>query len=108
MSEPADDGSTPSVKRPKSDLANTDPTSSQDDAIPKERPVRDEGWRQAQRGRKPGDRYVRAYRPRGFQRIEPGYLLPRPGAGQPKSTVGKAFLSTKRSLIGSPIPTEQE
>ncbi|MFL5758874.1 MAG: APC family permease [Thermomicrobiales bacterium] len=75
---------------------------------PPERPIRDEGWRQAQRGSKPGDRYLRAYRPRGFQRREPGHLVQRPGTGEAKSTVGRAFQSAKRSLIGNPIATERE
>jgi amino acid transporter len=108
MSDPADDASKTPKTRSTTGRAQPDGTTSTDGSIPKERPVRDEGWRQAQRGSKPGDRYVRAYRPRGFQRREPGYLVPRPGAGEPKSPVGKAFQSTKRSLIGSPIASEKE
>jgi hypothetical protein len=36
-----------------------------------ERPNKDDGWRKAARGSKPGDRYVRACRPHDFQRREP-------------------------------------
>jgi amino acid transporter len=65
-------------------------------------------WREIVQGSKPGDRYVRIATHKGFQRIRPGYLVPRPGAGEPPGTAGRALQGIKRLLIGSPLASAQE
>jgi amino acid transporter len=106
MKDPAGEPSERDDELADGDRTGKDATTTTGDS--REKSTRDDGWRQAQRGSKPGDRYVRAYRPRGFQRREPGYLVQKPGTGEGKSPVGRAFQSTKRSLIGSPIASEKE
>jgi amino acid transporter len=106
MNDPAGEPSETEDEPANGDRAGKDATTTTGDS--REKSAHDDGWRQAQRGSKPGDRYVRAYRPRGFQRREPGYLVQKPGTGEGKSPVGRAFQGTKRSLIGKPIATEKE
>jgi amino acid transporter len=65
-------------------------------------------WRETVQGTKPGDRYVRVATHKGFTRVGRGYLVPRPGTGAPKSTLGRLFQKCKHALIGSPIPTALE
>jgi hypothetical protein len=70
MKDPAGESSEKDDELADGDRAGKDATTTTGDS--REKSARDDGWRQAQRGSKPGDRYVRAYRPRGFQRREPG------------------------------------
>src|SRR4051794_32679210 len=65
-------------------------------------------WRESVRGRRPGDRFVRIATHKGFKRVRPGYLVPRPGTGEPKGPIGTALARTKRFLLGNPIPTALE
>jgi amino acid transporter len=75
-----------------------------------ERPVAhpDLEWRETIQGRRPGDRFVRIATHKGFSRIRPGYLVPRPGTGQPTTTVGRAMQRVKHVVLGNPIPTARE
>jgi amino acid transporter len=61
-------------------------------------------FRQVVQGRRPGERYVRIARHKGFKRVRPGFLVPRAEAGRPKGPVG----IFRWLLLGSPIPTAQE
>jgi amino acid transporter len=45
---------------------------------------------------------------RSFERVGPGYLVPRPGTGEPTDGVGRGLQRVKRFLLGSPIPTALE
>ncbi|MBI2887698.1 MAG: APC family permease [Chloroflexi bacterium] len=65
-------------------------------------------WRETVKGVKPGDRFVRIATHRGFRRVRPGYLVTRPGTGEPTTRLGRVFQALKRALIGSPIATERE
>lgn len=65
-------------------------------------------WRETVQGRRPGDRYVRIATHKGFTRVRRGYLVPRPGTGQPTSGVGRAVQRLKHVLLGNPIPTARE
>jgi hypothetical protein len=63
-------------------------------------------WRETVRGAKPGDRYVRVATHKGFTRIRRGYLVPRPGTGQPtmERTTGPVCctgLSRRASMLSS-------
>jgi hypothetical protein len=65
-------------------------------------------WRETVRGSKPGDRYVRVATHDGFTRLGPGYLVPRPGVGEPTGGVARALARAKHLLLGTPIPTARE
>src|SRR5919199_112381 len=60
--------------------------------------------RQVVQGRRPGERYVRIARHKGFRRVRPGFLVPRADTTRPKGAVG----IFRWLLFGSPIPTAQE
>ena len=62
-------------------------------------------WRETVRGAKPGDRYVRIATHKGFTRLRRGYLVTRPGTGEPQSGVGLLLQRFKHVVLGSPIPT---
>jgi amino acid transporter len=59
-------------------------------------------------GLQPGDRYLRVKRHPDFRRTGPGYLVPREGAVEPESRLGKAFARVKRFLVGRPLATAEE
>src|SRR5262249_19080361 len=65
-------------------------------------------WRETVRGAKPGDRFVRIATHKGFTRVRRGYLVPRPGTGDPTSGVGRTMWRVKHLLLGTPIPTARE
>ncbi len=65
-------------------------------------------WRETVRGTKPGDRFVRVATHKGFTRIRRGYLVPRPGTGEPKTRLGRVMQRVKHVVLGSPIPTARE
>ncbi|HEY1292135.1 MAG TPA: hypothetical protein VGJ60_03495 [Chloroflexota bacterium] len=65
-------------------------------------------WRETIRGAKPGDRFVRIATHKGFTRIRRGYLVPRPGTGEPTTGVGRGVQRLKHLVLGTPIPTARE
>ncbi len=65
-------------------------------------------WRETVRGTKPGDRFVRIATHKGFTRLRRGYLVPRPGTGEPTSPLGRALQRLKHAVLGLPIPTALE
>lgn len=65
-------------------------------------------WRETVQGRRPGDRFVRVATHKGFTRVRRGYLVPRPGTGEPTSGFGRWVQQAKHALLGSPIPTARE
>src|SRR5215471_3224699 len=65
-------------------------------------------WRETVRGAKPGDRFVRIATHKGFTRVRRGYLVPRPGTGEPTSGVGRTVQRVKHLVLGTPIPTARE
>jgi amino acid transporter len=65
-------------------------------------------WRETVQGRRPGDRFVRVATHKGFTRVRRGYLVPRPGTGEPTTRVGRTLNRLKHFLLGSPIPTARE
>src|ERR1700724_1046461 len=65
-------------------------------------------WRETVQGRRPGDRFVRVATHKGFTRIRRGYIVPRPGTGEPTSGLGYALNVFKHILLGNPIPTARE
>src|SRR5947207_4833576 len=65
-------------------------------------------WRETVRGSRPGDRYVRIATHKGFKRVRHGYLVPRPGTGEPTSPVGRALQRLSRVLFGRPLATSEE
>src|ERR1700736_5996928 len=66
------------------------------------------GWRETVQGRRPGDRFVRVATHKGFTRIRRGYIIPRPGTGEPTAGFGHALNVFKHILLGNPIPTARE
>lgn len=65
--------------------------------------------RQTERGRRPGDRYVRIVRPSGdFTRRGPGHLVAREAVLAPTTAGGRAADALRRVLFGARIPTERE
>ena len=60
-------------------------------------------WRETIRGAKPGDRFVRIATHKGFKRIRHGYLVPRPGTGEPTSALGRGLQRLNRLLFGRDI-----
>src|ERR1700737_4801433 len=65
-------------------------------------------WRETVQGRRPGDRFVRVATHKGFTRIRRGYIVPRPGTGEPTTGLGHALNVFKHILLGNPIPTARE
>jgi amino acid transporter len=65
-------------------------------------------WRETIQGRRPGDRFVRVATHKGFTRVRRGYLVPRPGTGEPTSGLGRFIQRAKHLLLGNPIPTARE
>jgi amino acid transporter len=65
-------------------------------------------WRETVQGRRPGDRFVRVATHKGFTRVRRGYLVPRPGTGQPTTGLGRTLQRLKHVVLGSPIPTARE
>jgi hypothetical protein len=65
-------------------------------------------WRETVQGSKPGDRFVRVATHRGFTRVGRGYLVPRPGTGEPKTGLGRLVNRLKHVVFGTPIPTALE
>jgi amino acid transporter len=65
-------------------------------------------WRETIQGRRPGDRFVRVATHRGFTRVRRGYLVPRPGTGDPTGRIGHALHVFRRAVLGTPIPTSLE
>lgn len=63
--------------------------------------------RRAQRGRLPGDRYVRYVRPREFRR-ERGVWVTTPEALAPTSALGRVYERARRVLLGRRLATEAE
>lgn len=61
-------------------------------------------WRETVRGRKPGDQVVRIATHRGFQRVRPGYLVPRSDGSEQAGRLGRFM----RLVLGDPIPTAHE
>jgi amino acid transporter len=60
-------------------------------------------WRETIAGRRPGDRVVRIATHRQFDRVAPGYLIPRDGVQ--KRSIGGLL---RRLIIGAPLRTTQE
>jgi amino acid transporter len=65
-------------------------------------------WRETVRGAKPGDRFVRIATHKGFTRVRRGYLVPRPGTGEPTTGLGRTMRRVKHLVLGTPIPTARE
>ncbi len=65
-------------------------------------------WRETIQGRRPGDRFVRVATHKGFTRIRRGYIVSRPGTGEPTSGLGRVLNVCKHVLLGTPIPTARE
>jgi hypothetical protein len=65
-------------------------------------------WRETVKGSMPADRYVRIATHRGFKRVRHGYLVPRPGTGEPSDGIGRAIMGVKRLLVGRPLATAEE
>lgn len=65
-------------------------------------------FRETVQGNRPGDRFVRVATHKGFTRVRRGYLVPRPGTGEPTSGLGLLTLRAKHALLGTPIPTARE
>src|SRR5438132_823494 len=65
-------------------------------------------WRETVQGRRPGDRFVRVATHKGFTRVRRGYLVPRPGTGEPTTGFGRVIQRPKHVVHGSPIPTARE
>ncbi|MCX6021211.1 MAG: amino acid permease [Chloroflexi bacterium] len=66
-------------------------------------------WREAVRGGRPGDRYVRIGRYRGFRAAEPRVIVARSDDEMPPhSPVSRAVLRLSRLVFGKPIPTSEE
>src|SRR3977135_61244 len=65
-------------------------------------------WRETVQGRRPGDRFVRVATHKGFTRVRRGYLVPRPGTGDPTGRIGHALHVFRRAILGTPIPTSLE
>ena len=65
-------------------------------------------WRETVQGRRPGDRYVRVATHKGFTRVRRGYLVPRPGTGEPTMGFGRVVQRLKHVVLGDPIPTARE
>jgi amino acid transporter len=65
-------------------------------------------WRETVQGRRPGDRFVRVATHKGFTRVRRGYLVPRPGTGEPTTGLGRLMQRLKHVVLGSPIPTARE
>lgn len=63
--------------------------------------------REERRGQRPGDRVVRIVRPREFRRSEGGFLATEE-ALEPTSTLGRAWASVHRAVIGRRLATEEE
>src|SRR4051794_17263802 len=61
-------------------------------------------FRQVVQGRRPGERYVRIARHKGFKRLGHGLLVPRAEQSRPHGPLG-VF---RWLLFGSPIPTARE
>jgi amino acid transporter len=61
-------------------------------------------FRQVVQGRRPGERYVRIARHRGFKKVGAGLLVPRAERSRPKGPLA----IVRRLLFGSPIPTAHE
>jgi amino acid transporter len=62
------------------------------------------------RGRKPGDRRLRVERPeaRYFRYARPGVVVARPAASEPRTSFGRAAVTTRRALFGKPIASAHE
>jgi len=56
-------------------------------------------WRETVRGAKPGDRFVRIATHKGFTRVRRGYLVPRPGTGEPTTGVGRGVQRVKPDSV---------
>src|SRR5689334_12688892 len=65
-------------------------------------------WRETIQGRRPGDRFVRVATHKGFTRVRAGYIVPRPGTGEPTSGLGHILSVVKHVILGNPIPTARE
>src|ERR1700716_2150283 len=65
-------------------------------------------WRELIQGRRPGARFVRVATHKGFTRVRRGYLVPRPGTGDPTGRIGHALHVFRRAILGTPIPTSLE
>src|SRR5579859_7927654 len=59
-------------------------------------------------GRRPVDGYVRVATHKGFTRVRRGYLVPRPGYGEPTGGLGHVLHVFKRAVLGNPIATSRE
>jgi amino acid transporter len=65
-------------------------------------------WRETVQGRRLGDRFVRVATHKGFTRVRRGYLVARPGYGEPTSGPGHVLHVFKRLVLGNPIATSNE
>jgi amino acid transporter len=61
-----------------------------------------------QRGRRPGDRYVRIVRPPEFRRGPQGTYVATPEAHAPLTAGGRIYAAVRRTLFGRPLETEAE
>jgi amino acid transporter len=61
-----------------------------------------------QRGRRPGDRYVRIVRPPEFRRGPHGTFVATPEAHAPLTPAGRIYAAVRRALFGRPLETEAE
>lgn len=64
--------------------------------------------RRRQKGRLPGDRYVRIVRPKEFRRGSAGIYEATAEATRPRTGLGRAYDSLRRTLFGKPLETEAE
>ncbi len=65
-------------------------------------------WREHIRSSHPGDHYIRISRHPAFQRVRPGIITPREGAGAPTTRGGRIIGSVRRRLLGAPIASSEE
>jgi amino acid transporter len=75
-----------------------------------EEPPRDTALEQrvAQRGYRPGDRYVRIIRPPEFRRGKGGTYVATPEAVRPRTSAGRFYDTARRMLFGRPLETEAD
>src|SRR5437867_370894 len=63
-------------------------------------------WREVRHGARPGDRYVRLPRTRGFRRMDTGRYEVRDDGTRPGGVVG-ILTRLKRLVVGEPLATAQ-
>ncbi|MCC6626242.1 MAG: APC family permease [Chloroflexi bacterium] len=108
----AERGSRSVLRRERSRPAAAAPPPEPPQPAPYERqraPYADLEWREVQRGRRPGDTYVRIVRPvqRDFQQVRPDHLVAKETTGAPRGGVGRSWQAVRRLLIGRSLASSE-